>query len=622
MISTLLAHSSESMQVLAVQLLQSFLQNDNDATYMRQLDSYVPTLQSLTKTAGASKTRTIELLSTLKEYVKWMSRTGFISEQLEAIIHTVLYCLNVYCTDTPVNHSSVALEEVSLAMADTPAESEVSIATLTGDLLREIAFVARDAASARRVLEPVLQYFDSQKWWTTRPAMVEKSISLFATELEKTGQRYLLTTAIIRHLGNEQVGSSYVLAMVNTTKKLIEDVPPDVLDAASTSKRASAVLAIQTLSRVFPPEDVQLQTAILDCVRVITSQPREARLAVDLIAGVLENESLEREREESSRERENRKATATIKCLEVVADIGVQDARQHGTLPFVGNAFPQIFLQGILPFLIVAEEEATLGAHRILLTLLKLGAEHPEGVIISDAHAKLFLGALYEHVKIRRSKVSTAVCLAWANTIRLLLKLTSPESDILTKIVPLAFKLQKGAMDCKSRADGFPVMQLGAALLAGIGQTYNCPELCKLVASDSSNSNLPLLVLEDGRLEECKASGDCSEDAMAAAVPASVSAVTGALTHSPSIVTSFGGAKQLRTNLMLEYSQPAMPHNCRVGGSSTGRIARISIISRENATEHIVSTPVITRPTTVDILSAKAMMAAVSGSEASMRNEE
>eukprot|EP00854_Cymbomonas_tetramitiformis_P005342 gene5342-6485_t len=526
MISTLLAHSSESMQVLAVQLLQSFLQNDNDATYMRQLDSYVPTLQSLTKTAGASKTRTIELLSTLKEYVKWMSRTGFISEQLEAIIHTVLYCLNVYCTDTPVNHSSVALEEVSLAMADTPAESEVSIATLTGDLLREIAFVARDAASARRVLEPVLQYFDSQKWWTTRPAMVEKSISLFATELEKTGQRYLLTTAIIRHLGNEQVGSSYVLAMVNTTKKLIEDVPPDVLDAASTSKRASAVLAIQTLSRVFPPEDVQLQ-------------PREARLAVDLIAGVLENESLEREREESSRERENRKATATIKCLEVVADIGVQDARQHGTLPFVGNAFPQIFLQGILPFLIVAEEEATLGAHRILLTLLKLGAEHPEGVIISDAHAKLFLGALYEHVKIRRSKVSTAVCLAWANTIRLLLKLTSPESDILTKIVPLAFKLQKGAMDCKSRADGFPVMQLGAALLAGIGQTYNCPELCKLVASDSSNSNLPLLVLEDGRLEECKASGDCSEDAMAAAVPASVSAVTGALTHSPSIVTSF-----------------------------------------------------------------------------------
>ena len=88
----------------------------------RSLRLEPPTVHSLTRVPGVACSAHGALLACMREFMRWMSRTGVASEHMGAIIHAVLFNLGsswsadyaAELIDQPINSASVAIEVCAL----------------------------------------------------------------------------------------------------------------------------------------------------------------------------------------------------------------------------------------------------------------------------------------------------------------------------------------------------------------------------------------------------------------------------------------------------------------------------------------------------------------------------
>eukprot|EP00241_Pyramimonas_parkeae_P017818 CAMPEP_0114282290 /NCGR_PEP_ID=MMETSP0059-20121206/3478_1 /TAXON_ID=36894 /ORGANISM="Pyramimonas parkeae, Strain CCMP726" /LENGTH=875 /DNA_ID=CAMNT_0001402919 /DNA_START=89 /DNA_END=2716 /DNA_ORIENTATION=+ len=640
----LLQHGAEEFQMLGVVLLTSFWRHESDGTYMNQLDKFVVPLHDLAVRQQAQSPRSIQahahVLASLREYVRWMARTGFLSEHLDSIIWAVLTNLDHTWDEAEGNplknnaDSALALEDVALDEASqavaaaagaangraTRGVSSICHVTQLHSLhahvlmvLSEVARLPKDAATARRVLDPILHHMDANSWWTRRDGLVQRTLEAVYSVLQDSHQGHILINYLVRQTSTaETVDAS--LAVVTSLRLLMRS--SGVLDGTmhESTRRigTSAVVTIHLLASKYActrtdtaPGD-KLKEAIAECVEMVARTVGEASQMAEVMGGVLEKMN----------DSDPDVVLAMLHCLAAVVRVAAE--QNSRSVCFVGDKFPQGLLLGLVPLLAKPEEAVCCKAHSMLHSLFRgegvallrvpsqvmpsissrssFKSERVAGVF-SDSQTSLVLSALW--TRCSAGHLTPALAAAMCTTFQMVLVNCDKGGTTLLKAVPLAFRLQSlgaaaegegeeedSAEVDESRAsqpsrksregsaqysahDAALLTQMSTSMVACVGQIWGSAEVVKMANEQAlvwGHTTSPWEDTIAGLFPEkarAQSGPDPSSNLVGDGDGNHVRAYTAqmvatALSRIPSLSTAHGGARRLRTDLQKTYKPVKM----------------------------------------------------------------
>ncbi|KAL0681471.1 hypothetical protein Bca4012_048318 [Brassica carinata] len=219
----------DEMRVLGCEAIYDFVTSQTEGTYMFNLDGLIPKICPLAHELGEEE-RTIHLcsagLQALSSLVWFMGEFSHISVEFDNVVSVVL---ENYGGVVQSSTGAVQQQDNNTASELSPAEAETRIASWTRIVddrgkaivsvedsknpkfwsrvcLHNLAKLAKEATTVRRVLESLFRYFDFNEVWSADNGLALYVLQDVQLLIERSGQNtHFLLSILIKHLDHKNV---------------------------------------------------------------------------------------------------------------------------------------------------------------------------------------------------------------------------------------------------------------------------------------------------------------------------------------------------------------------------------------------------------------------------------
>ncbi|XP_056694944.1 protein SEMI-ROLLED LEAF 2 isoform X2 [Spinacia oleracea] len=404
-IRTLLEQTSqEEMQILGCNALVDFLNVQAESTYMFNIEGLVPKLCHLAQEVG-NDDRSFCLraagLQALSSMVQFMGEQSHIPMEFDKIISAILdnfgdsqiMLLNGKL-DGIIRDSSDQCSRVSTTIDDNKLSSAniCKDATFSMDIsnikqqlvppvnaskspsywakvcLYNIAGLAKEATTVRRVLEPFFHIFDSEDCWSPERGLASSVLMYMQVVLEDSAEEnsHLLLSILVKHLDHKNVARQPLkqISIIHVIRKLAQLVKQRA-SAALTGALTDLLKHLRKCMQYSADAsscgsgaeklNADLQSALEKCVFQLSSKVGDVGPVLDIMAVVLENVP-----------NSNIVARTTIFSV-------YRTARIVASLPNISyhkKTVPDALFHQLLVAMGHPDYETRIGAHRILSSVL------------------------------------------------------------------------------------------------------------------------------------------------------------------------------------------------------------------------------------------------------------
>ncbi|KAL5152381.1 Protein EFR3 B [Glycine soja] len=231
---------ADEMQILGCNTLVEFIDCQTDGTYMFNLEGFIPKLCQLAQEVGNNEQALLLRsagLQALSHMVQFMGEHSHLSMDFDKIISVILE--NFKDLQSKSNLAKVEKlnsQSQSQLVQGFPKEGAVTESKLDAAkdpaywsklCLYNIAKLAKEATTVRRVLKPLFHNFDSENQWSSEKGVASCVLMYLQSLLAESGDNsHLLLSILVKHLDHKNVAKKLILQIdiINTTTQLAQNV--------------------------------------------------------------------------------------------------------------------------------------------------------------------------------------------------------------------------------------------------------------------------------------------------------------------------------------------------------------------------------------------------------------
>ncbi|KAG9457865.1 hypothetical protein H6P81_002373 [Aristolochia fimbriata] len=386
----------DSIRMLACQTLTRFICSQADGTYAHNIENLAPKVCALACESGEGHEKLwlqSSALHCLSAMIWFMSRFSHIFSDFDEIVKVTLdnYGLDVEEDEERGESHHNWVDEVMRCEARGGAgissdfspinlpvrprlekrdpsmltREEIETPRVWSQIcIQNMVELAKESTTMRRVLDPMLIYFDKGRHWDLRHGLALHVLSDMCYLVEDSGNEQLILAAVIRHLDHKNVGhnpqtkSSIVQIATALTHQLRSQgvvVEIGVVSDLCRHLRKSLQATVELVGQQESNSNIALQKSIEDCLMEIAKGVGDARPLFDMMALTLEKLPAV-----------GVATRAIIGSLLILAHIiSLASSTSHSQ-----QIFPEALLMQLLKTMVHPDVETRIGAHWIFAALL------------------------------------------------------------------------------------------------------------------------------------------------------------------------------------------------------------------------------------------------------------
>ncbi|KDP42800.1 hypothetical protein JCGZ_23742 [Jatropha curcas] len=382
----------DEMRILACNVLVDFINIQTDSTHMFNLEGLIPKLCQVAQDVADGE-RMLRLhsagLQALASMVSFMGEHSHISMEFDIIISVTLenYIDSQMIPDDskedqwvqgvlkgeendssfPDISKKVALSFNAKPELDPSVDTSKSPSYWSRVCLHNMAKLAKEATTVRRVLEPLFHNFDTNNHWPLERGVAYPVLIYLQSLLEEAGENsHLLLSNLVKHLDHKNVVKQPLLQtdIVNVTMQLVQNAKQEVTVAiigAISDLVKHLRKCLQNSVELPSPGDcvakqnADLQFAIEKCISQLSNKVGDVGPILDTMAVFLENIS-----------------TTPIVARTTISAVQrtVQLIASVPNISYHKKAFPDALFHQLLIAMTHPDHETRVGAHSVLSVVL------------------------------------------------------------------------------------------------------------------------------------------------------------------------------------------------------------------------------------------------------------
>ncbi|KAI9116280.1 hypothetical protein K1719_012447 [Acacia pycnantha] len=362
------------VQTLGCQTLFDFVNNQRDGTYMLNLDGLISKLCLLAQERGdAEKVQHLRAsgIQALSSMVWFMGEFSHISAEFDNVVSVVLENYG----DVEKDSENMQLTRITSwrmvvnekGQVNVPVEVAVNPGFWSRVCLQNMAKLAKEATTVRRVLESLFRYFDNANLWSPQHGLALPVLLEMQLIIENLGQNtHFLLSILVKHLDHKNV-------LKDPNMQL--DIVDVITRLAKQTKVQQSIAIIGALSDMMrhlrksihcSVDDSNLGAEVIrwnqkyrqevdECLAQLSLKIGDAGPVLDMMAVLLENMS---------------NITVMARTLISAVYRTAQIAASIPNLQYQNKAFPEALFHQLLLAMVHPDHETRVGAHRIFSVVL------------------------------------------------------------------------------------------------------------------------------------------------------------------------------------------------------------------------------------------------------------
>ncbi|XP_031270951.1 uncharacterized protein LOC116129348 [Pistacia vera] len=392
----------DEIQIVGCSTLFDFINNQKDGTHMFNFEGFIPQLCRLAQEVGEDeRARSIRsaALQALSALVRFMGEHSHISAEFDNVVSVVLenyggpkkntenpdqhrWLQEVCKIEGHVNPLPDALTKVPSLRIIVNDKGEINVTEEDAQnpcfwsrvCLHNMAKLAKEATTIRRILESLFRYLDNENLWSLDNGLAFSVLKDLQILMDNTGQNtHFLLSTMIKHLDHKNVlkQPNMQLDIVSVTTLLAQQtkVEPSVAIIAAVSdvmrhlrKSIHCSLDDENLGAEIKRWNKSFREAVDKCLVQLSDKIGDAGPILDVMAVMLENISTITVIARTT-------ITAVYRAAQIVASMP--------NLSYQNKAFPEALFHQLLPAMVHPDHETRIGAHQIFSVVLVPSSVHP-----------------------------------------------------------------------------------------------------------------------------------------------------------------------------------------------------------------------------------------------------